>query len=583
MTFARNHRRRQSGQAMALGALAMAVIAASMFYTLNVANATHERIRLQSHVDAVAYSKGVEMARAFNYFAYTNRAIAATVVSITSLHAWMTIATSVVQAWKAARWAWIIILLTEIGKICMHKWCLGLKHIGHAIKAFKSYKGFDKEYKNKKNQVKELDKKFADAVDWMGTYLSMLHSSQQSVQTALYTNTLMGDFDDDLKNVNSTKIDGATPMAIKGINMSMLSDAIDNPTIVPIPGVGRGDSNDMETRRRSELMYMSNSTRYNRGLISKDWIARRGFIDVMLGWMRLWLPGMGTFYDSKHAKLKVNLAIIIPFGSGSAKVLKKGDGLSRIQQSGADSRAMNSELAIGSQEPGGLVMLMTDCTEHFPSTGFWFWTTRSWLRSDSVKSGQANGDHKPGSDSHSNAKHQLQSSVIAGGKCFADGRCFMKYDPGDTSGNKGGASDPHTSLGFIRDRIDNQPFIYASGKLNLRNFDAGTANPGTAGESGAAKQAWEIRDDGTMQFKHPDGANMNFKLTPTGNAVAISRAMVYYHRPMSWREAPNFWNPYWRSKLHPFQMLDAAAISGLASGDFNIGAVTGAVAMRVNP
>lgn len=580
MIFARrNHRRRQSGQAMALGALAMAVIAASMFYTLNVANAAHERVRLQSHADAVAYSKGVEIARAFNYFAYTNRALAATAVSITSLHAWMTIATSVVQAWKAARWAWIIILLTEIGKICMHKWCLGLKHIGHAIKAFKSYKAYDKEYKNKKSQVKDLDGKFTDAVDAMGTYMSAIHASQQSVQGAVMKNTLLEDWDDDMKSTNSSKIDDETPTLLKAANMKMVAEALDNPTLIL-----RSDDDDMKTRRRSELQYMSNSTRYNRGFISKDWIARRGFIDVMLGWLRLWLPGAGSFYDSSRAKLSVHLALIIPFGSGSAKVLMKDDGLSRIQRSGRDSRAMNKELAIGSQEPGGLVMLMTDCTEHFPSMGFWFWTTRSWLRSDSVDSGQANGAHRPSSDSHSNAKHELQSSIIGGlmGKCFADGRCFMKYDPGDTSGDKGGASDVHSStwVPFARDRIDNQPFVYATAKLNLRNFDSGN---GTAGESSAAKQPWEITNEGTMNFKHPDGTAINFQLTPTSEAVAISKAMVYYHRPRTWREPPNFWNPFWRSKLHPFKAIDAAAVPVLAGVDAQTAAVSALVAYQVNP
>ncbi len=577
----RNHRRREQGQAMALGALTMAILAASMLFTLNVANATHERVRLQSHADSISYSKAVEVARAFNYFAYTNRAIAATVVSITSLHAWMTIATSVVQAWKAARWAWIIILLTEIGKICMHKWCLGLKHIGHAIKAFKSYRAYNKEYKNKKDQVKDLDKKFEDAVGSMGTYMATVHASQQSVQGAVLKNTLFTDWDDELKQTNSSKIDDATPLLLKAVNMKLFADSLDNPT--PLLN---GDNDDKETRRRSELQYMSNSTRYNRGLISKDWVARRGFIDVMLGWMRLWIPGMGTFYDSKHAKLDVKLALIIPFGSGSSKVLMKGDGLSRIQRSGRDSRAMDSELAIGSQEPGGLVLLMTDCADHFPSMGFWFWTARSWVRSDSTKSGSASGAHRPSGDSHDGSvDHELQSSILfgLGGKCFADGRCFMKYDPGDTSGDTGGASDPHTSLMFVRDRIDNQQFVYSTAKLNLRNFDAGSATPGAAGESAAAKQAWEIRDDGTMKFKDLDGSDVDFALTPTSDAYAISKSMVYYHRPRSWREPPNFWNPYWKAKLHPFTEWDAAAVAAMGGADAAAAGLSFLVAMQVNP
>lgn len=31
--------------------------------------------------------------------------------------------------------------------------------------------------------------------------------------------------------------------------------------------------------------------------------------------------------------------------------------------------------------------------------------------------------------------------------------------------------------------------------------------------------------------------------------LAVARAQTYYHRPGNWREAPNFFNPYWRARL----------------------------------
>jgi len=34
---------------------------------------------------------------------------------------------------------------------------------------------------------------------------------------------------------------------------------------------------------------------------------------------------------------------------------------------------------------------------------------------------------------------------------------------------------------------------------------------------------------------------------------AVSRALAYYHRPGNWQEHPNFFNPYWRAKLAPVE------------------------------
>lgn len=35
--------------------------------------------------------------------------------------------------------------------------------------------------------------------------------------------------------------------------------------------------------------------------------------------------------------------------------------------------------------------------------------------------------------------------------------------------------------------------------------------------------------------------------------VAVARALAYYHRPGSWQEPPNFFNPHWRAKLAPIE------------------------------
>ncbi|MFO7155757.1 MAG: pilus assembly protein TadG-related protein [Pseudomonadota bacterium] len=40
---------------------------------------------------------------------------------------------------------------------------------------------------------------------------------------------------------------------------------------------------------------------------------------------------------------------------------------------------------------------------------------------------------------------------------------------------------------------------------------------------------------------------------PEEGRIAVARALAYYHRPGTWREPPNFFNPHWRAKLAPVE------------------------------
>jgi hypothetical protein len=86
---ARAPARRTTGQVMVLGCVTLLTMALMLMLSFNLTNAIHEKIRLQSHSDAMAYSIAVVEARSFNYFAYTNRAEAAAYVTMCTLHAYM--------------------------------------------------------------------------------------------------------------------------------------------------------------------------------------------------------------------------------------------------------------------------------------------------------------------------------------------------------------------------------------------------------------------------------------------------------------------------------------------------------------
>ncbi|ATB34515.1 hypothetical protein MEBOL_008020 [Melittangium boletus DSM 14713] len=65
--------RRQEGQALVLACLLMLILSIALMTTVNIGHSVHERIRLQNTADAAAYSTAAMEARAFNFYAFTNR------------------------------------------------------------------------------------------------------------------------------------------------------------------------------------------------------------------------------------------------------------------------------------------------------------------------------------------------------------------------------------------------------------------------------------------------------------------------------------------------------------------------------
>jgi hypothetical protein len=80
----------REGQAIVLAAIGLLVLAIGVLATVNLGHAIHERIRLQNTADAGAYSVAATEARAFNFFAFTNRAQVSHYVTVMSLQSWLT-------------------------------------------------------------------------------------------------------------------------------------------------------------------------------------------------------------------------------------------------------------------------------------------------------------------------------------------------------------------------------------------------------------------------------------------------------------------------------------------------------------
>lgn len=90
MTPSRTHRslrRAARGQALILTLMLMLFVTAAVFLTFAVGTRTRRKIQLQAAADSTAYSLAVAEARAFNFYAWSNRAIVAHNISILSVHA----------------------------------------------------------------------------------------------------------------------------------------------------------------------------------------------------------------------------------------------------------------------------------------------------------------------------------------------------------------------------------------------------------------------------------------------------------------------------------------------------------------
>jgi hypothetical protein len=75
------------GQSLVLAVLMMLVVVVTAFLTFSIGARTRRKIQLQAVADTTAYSLAVAEARAFNFYAWSNRALVAHHVSILSVHA----------------------------------------------------------------------------------------------------------------------------------------------------------------------------------------------------------------------------------------------------------------------------------------------------------------------------------------------------------------------------------------------------------------------------------------------------------------------------------------------------------------
>lgn len=179
MTTTTAHRRilKSRGQVLVLACVTFLTMALMMMASFSVANAVHERIRIQAAADAQAFSTATLEARAFNTMAYMNRAIAGALVSEMALHAWKAIAERDEAMMRAGFFSFLMVAAIEFSK-CPK---FNLQHCWHGIKALMIAFKFNSKASQIGNQIQSKDSQFKNAVTSLNDAISKTHKAQKDM------------------------------------------------------------------------------------------------------------------------------------------------------------------------------------------------------------------------------------------------------------------------------------------------------------------------------------------------------------------------------------------------------------------
>lgn len=190
------------GQVLVLACVTMLLTALMLLLSLNLANAVHERVRLQAAADSQAFSIATMEARALNTMAYNNRAIAGALVAEMGLHAWWAIAEHDYGMLNAGGLAFIIVAIMEFAQ-CPK---FNIQHCIHGFQALRISAKYYKEGRNYKNNLEDQQDKFDTAVEDIAKMIKDLHGDQEKFLARTKTEIQMGaNILSSLKGTNAPK------------------------------------------------------------------------------------------------------------------------------------------------------------------------------------------------------------------------------------------------------------------------------------------------------------------------------------------------------------------------------------------
>jgi hypothetical protein len=510
--------RRDRGQTLVLAAVLILISSLSLFMTFNVVHAVHEKIRIQNAADAQAYSMAVEEARAFNYFAVTNRAIAGAYVAMTILSAYHAEITTGADAdWAAAIGILSQIIPEELAESQCPFTCMCVIHCApHIPEDLYNAGVYMGDAGNLANLEQSLDPLFNSAMkDWYDL-VDALEKSQQAMYSTVYAMVQKGAValvDASGNNINMPSVNSGTGKdayaSIGTLNAQYFKNAIYNQS---------------GAHRPKEMGDAINAA-------VPGWPASMSSVTVVPAV----LAPLNTYLQNVTGAFTFT-AGMLPNGGNSAGVVQGVDNSPKPGQNvdtvGASANWM---LVINDDHDGETAFMPLPLALGFPAQVNMYTNNGAGDHSG----WGFNSGHQSGLD-HQDLNFQQQLGANAG---FP----FMEFnsDPSKPT--------PKTS--------GNQPVVYGYVRQDLKVDEAGKQPP------------WVIGNNGDLQFGLWGSSELH--IGDSGTGAAIAKAVAYYHRPRDWAELPNFFNPYWRAKLHPFGKTEAVNALNAAGESDGATLVTG--------
>ena len=542
--------RSQSGQVLPLAAVSLLALAVMVFLSINVSFSVRNRIRLQNYADAKAYSTAVQEARAFNFYAYTNRAIAAGLVQAATLHAYMSEAAMM----SSVDWG----MFEAFGEISGCEYALaaaafaewdigdGIEHTWHGIEAdinaiIYMVDYFDGDMSGK---IQKLDSPFNTALGSLARHIEVLELAQTMTHYELMAWLGMNKEIDQVHDDNLNDPAGGGVSASSGIMLGMLNME---------QYLGAVDTNDSDDKAK-EMTAVANATR------------------PPFTWDR------NSFVGTETTPFEVLLPMVAPGGPidkeaemdsgsfwGPIVIVQNPGNISNVMAAGrsgitegafpmnlgifqGDAPNDNKGTSVASYDSGGTAAFgWHDCPGAIPALPAFILPSpiaAGYIESNKNGSSAHYGDEIAGTDlgflskPHSGGNHTFDTKT----------KSFIDF--------KSSSSSPY-----------NQPMVYAYTSADMSQDDKGkTDHPWEVSKDGVSVNVGGGGGGGTSDQKLADAEKAVKGDTGAGKVVlgdkaseakhgkgrAISKAMVYYHRLGDWKEGPNFFNPYWRAKMESF-------------------------------
>jgi hypothetical protein len=423
------------GQVMVLACVTMLSMALMLMLSFNLSNAIHEKIRVQSHADAQAYSVALIEARAYNTLAYTNRAIAAAFVAQTGLHAWLAIASEAVSIHEGFRNSFFMVAGIELCIcLCGCPYACQFPHCKDAFQAFKIAMKHNKAARQVGQKIKSHESDFNNAVKGISTLVDALHYEQIAV---------VGLAAKEIASVSSTSLKKLKENNAPASEYGMAADAFNLAGFMcpleGVPGGGTGScggSSSSAEDRGKIMQSVANGTRTSftassniigaMGSIHWDFIPMSQYLQDMQG-----NEGLHVFVFDIAAGI--------------------GNSFNR------DPPKYTRMSKVGGSSQGGIGV-------------FWRHGVGGWMLSSDAYSDQNSGRHRP------SGAHQGQHGEFPG--CLSND-CFVNFKPGDEGSDYNQPSTYGAVSQDLRWTINGQQKnweVTQSGTVNMKMGDVGEVN-----------------------------------------------------------------------------------------------------------